>query len=207
MTDPEDIWPLPQFNAGAHYHLHALGVIAVTYAQFQRSIDYLYAFHPRQMKLPDALIDLYYLGLSEEKRIQAVREVFAKYEKSEAIKAAIENVLKYFQWCKQTRDQILHAEQYPAMFGGKADTLYLTKRLSRQSSKSGHMAFKLDELRSIATKMRAGVVQSATIHIHLRVRDVPLDRIENSLRAYKNESLAPPLNIPPPLVLTLTPDS
>jgi hypothetical protein len=93
------------------------------------------------------------------------------------------------------------------MFGGKADTLYLTKRLSRQSSKSGHMAFKLDELRSIATKMRAGVVQSATIHIHLRVRDVPLDRIENSLRAYKNESLAPPLNIPPPLVLTLTPDS
>jgi hypothetical protein len=57
---------MPKFNPGSHYHIHALGVIAITYAGFQRSIDYLYAFHPRQQKLPDELIDLYYFNLSED---------------------------------------------------------------------------------------------------------------------------------------------
>lgn len=121
------------------------------------------------------------------------------------MKAAIENLLKYFQWCKHTRDQILRADQYPAMFGGKPELLYLTKRLGKKSPKSGHMAFKLEELRSIAEKMRAGIVQSAEIHIHLRVCDIPEAKIEHSLRAYKNKPLSSPLPIPPPLVLSLTP--
>jgi hypothetical protein len=204
MTDSQDNWPIPKFNPGSHYHIHALGVIAITYAGFQRSIDYLYAFHPRQQKLPDELIDLYYFNLSEDNRIKAVGDVFAKYERDDDVKAAIENLLKYFQWCKHTRDQILRAEQYPAMFGGKPELLYLTKRLSKKSPKSGHMAFKLEELRSIAEKMRAGIVQSAEIHIHLRVCDIPEAKIEHSLRAYKNKPLSSPLPIPPPLVLSLT---
>jgi hypothetical protein len=205
-TDPNDNWPMPKYNAGSHYHIHALGVIAITYAQFQRSIDYLYAFHPREQKVPDELSDLYYFNLSEDHRIQATRVMFAKYEKDNDVKIAIENLLKYFQWCKHTRDQILHAEQYPAMFGGKPDTLYLTKRISKKSPKSGHMSFKLEELRSIADMMRAGVVQSAEIHIHLRVRDVPEKKIEPSLRAYKKKPLSPPLTIPAPLVLSATPN-
>jgi hypothetical protein len=110
MTDSQDNWPIPKFNPGSHYHIHALGVIAITYAGFQRSIDYLYAFHPRQQKLPDELIDLYYFNLSEDNRIKAVADVFAKYERDDDVKAAIENLLKYFQWCKHTRDQILRAE-------------------------------------------------------------------------------------------------
>jgi hypothetical protein len=71
MTDSEDKWPL-KYNPGSHYHIHALGVIAVTYAGFHRSIDYLYAFHPRQQKMPDELIDLYYFSLSEENRAHAL---------------------------------------------------------------------------------------------------------------------------------------
>jgi hypothetical protein len=190
MTDAreeqEDTWPLPNYNPGSPRHLHALGVIAVTYAGFQRSIDSLYAFHPRQQKLPDELIELYYFSLGEEKRIDAVRKVFDAYGKSEVVKAAINNVLSYFRWCKHTRDQILHAERYPASFGGDPDTLYLTKRLSKQSPDSGHMSFKLDELRSIADKMRVGIVQSATIHIHLRVRDVPLVSVRRVVESYES---------------------
>ena len=206
MTETEDQWPLPKYNPGSHSHLHALGVIAVTYAGFQRSIDELYAFHPHRQKLPEQLISLYYLSLNEERRLVAIRDIFEEYEKDDLVKAAIQNVLNYFLWCKRARDQILHAERYPAMFGGKSDTLYLTKRLNKLSPKSGHMAFNLDELRSIADKMRAGTVQSATIHIHLRVRDIPIDQLQVSLRIYKNDPLPPPLIVPPALVLSELPE-
>jgi hypothetical protein len=203
MTDPKDNWPLSKYNPGLHYHLHALGVIAVTYAGFQRSIDNLYLFHPRQQKLPDEeLIKQKYLKLSDDKRICAVRAIFGKYEKDDAVKAAVKNVLDYFQWCKRSRDQILHAEQYPASFGGAPDTLYLIKQLNRQSPESGQMAFKLDDLRSIADTIRAGIVQSAGIDIYLRVSDVPENRLERSLRVYKHEPLPKPLHVPPPLVLS-----
>ena len=204
-NDQKDTWPLPKYNPGSPKHLHALGVIAVTYAGFQRSIDNLYAFHPRQQKLPDELINLYYFSLSEEKRTEAIRKVFDTYEKNDAVKTAIKNVLDYFLWCKNARDQILHAERYPASFGGDPDTLYLTKRVGKQSPKSGHIAFKLDELRAIADKMRDGIVQCATIHIHLRVRDVPIEKIEPSLRAYKHEPLPQILHMPPFLKLTEAP--
>ena len=205
MISSDDNWPLPKYNPGSSKHLHALGVIAVTYAGFQRSVDNLYAFHPRQQKMPDELIDLYYFTLSEDKRIDAVHSVFKTYEKDDDVVAAVKNVLDYFKWCKRTRDQILHAERYPASFGGDPDTLYLIKRVGRRSAKSGHMALKLNELRSIADKMRVGIVQSASIHIHLRVRDTPIDKIELGLRPYKDKSLPQALNIPAHLKLSATP--
>lgn len=205
MDDPEDTWPLPKYNAGLPKHLHALGVISIIFAQLERSIDFLYAFHPRQQKLPDALINLYYYNLNEEKRIGAVREVFKTYEKSTAVKAAVNNLMDYFQWCRDTRNQLLHAEQYPALFGGNPEMLYLTKRIGKQTPKTGHMAFTLERLRSIADKMRAGVSQSGQIHIHLRVRDVPIEKIEVSLRAYKHESLPQILRVPRSLKLSPNP--
>jgi hypothetical protein len=205
MGDSEDTWPLPKYNPGAHKHLHALGVIAITFAAFERSIDSLYDFHPRQQKLPDELVSLYYFSLNEEKRINAVREIFSAYEKDSSVKAAVSNVLDYFKWCRHTRNQLLHSEHYPALFGGDPDTLYLTKRIGKQSPKSGYMAFHLSRLRSIADKIRVGVVQCGEIHIYLRVRDVPADSLPVSLRIYKHEPLPQTLRIPRLLKLSPRP--
>jgi hypothetical protein len=205
MSDSEDRWPLPNYNPGATKHLHAIGVIAVTFAAFERSVESIYFFYPQRMNLPDELINLYYFSLNEEKRLAAIREVFRSFEQDPAVVAAVENVLSYFQWCRNVRNQILHAERYPASFGADPDTLYLTKRMGKQSPQSGYMNFKLPELRSIADRIRAGIVQSATIHIHLRVRNLPIDQISPSLRIYATDPLPKPLEVPDALSLSPLP--
>jgi hypothetical protein len=205
VADPEDKWPLPDYNPGGHYHLHALGVIAIAFASFERSLDQLYSFHPRLLKLPEELINLYYFSLNEEKRIGAIRDVFNTYEKEEIVRITIDNVLEYFQWCRHVRNQILHAEHYPPRFGGDSDTLHLIKRVGKQSPKSGHMAFSLQKLRSIAETMRLGVVQSARIRVYLRVRDVPESQLSVALRMYADAPLPKLLRVPRPLKLKPTP--
>jgi hypothetical protein len=205
MADSEDTWPLPDYNPGSRLHLHALGVIAVQFAQFERTLEALYSSGARREKMPEALIDLYYFSLNEEKRIEAIRALFNTYEKNPMAKAYVENLLDYFQWCRNCRNQILHAEPYPAMFGGNPDTLYLTKRVGKQSPKSGYMKFKLPQLRSIADKIRAGVVQSAILNLHLRYRDQSLDAIPARFQAYKREPLPQILHVPRHLKLSPKP--
>jgi hypothetical protein len=124
MTAKElDNWPT-DYNPGDRRHLRALGVIAIQFASLERSLEILYRNAAERQKLPDDLIDLYFFSLNEEKRIQAVRSIFAAYEKDTKILALVENLLAYFHWCRNCRNQILHAERYPPAFGGKPDTLY-----------------------------------------------------------------------------------
>jgi hypothetical protein len=92
MADPEDIWPLPEYNVGSHYHLHALGVIAVAVAAFERNIDDLYTFHPQRHKVPAELINLYF-NLDEEKRLGAIRKIYDAYENDGAVRAIVNNIL------------------------------------------------------------------------------------------------------------------
>jgi hypothetical protein len=167
-------------------------------------VDELYQYHPRVQKLPDKLIDLYYFTLSEEKRIVAIREVFQIYEENPAMQKCVDNLLDYFQWARNTRNQLLHAENYPASFGGKPDTLYLTKRIAKQSPKSGHMKFGLQQLRTIADQVRAGIVQSAEINIHLRFRNAPADRVPKAALEVL-EALPSELFVPATLELTPRP--
>jgi hypothetical protein len=202
MDEPEDRWPLPTYSVGQHYHVHALGVVSLLLAQFERSIDSLHAFHWRKQKAPEELIDLYYYSLNEEQRVVAIDKAFQTYEQDPAVKQAIKDLLAYFHWCRDTRNKLLHAELYPASFGGNPDFLYLIKRLDKRSPRSGYMKLTLEYLRSIADKVRAGIVQSATINIYLRVRGQPLEKIDRGLRQYASEPLPRSLPVPPPLRLT-----
>lgn len=38
MTEKDD-WPAPEYNVGQHDHVHAIGVISLLTAQFERSVD------------------------------------------------------------------------------------------------------------------------------------------------------------------------
>jgi hypothetical protein len=205
MNDPEDTWPLPEYNPGAPRHLHALGVIAVTYASFERSIDSLYTFHPSNQNSQKGQSK--YLGMNVAKRIKAVRETFERFENETAVRSAVDNLLDYFDQCNRNRNELMHAEQYPAMFGGEPETLYLIKRSDKRSSGSVYMKFKLSELRSIADYMRTGVVQSAEIHIYLRFRGMPEKDIQDNLRVYVRRGPPQPLVVPSPLHLPHKPQS
>jgi hypothetical protein len=204
-TDTDDNWPSPEFAVGQHKHVHAIGVISLLTAQFERSVDGFHAHHWRDQNAPDDLIDLYYYSLNEEKRLEAIRAAFNKFERDPAVRQAIENLVLYFKWCRDARNNLLHAEHYPASFGGNPAILYLIKRAGKQSSKSGYMKLSLDSLRSIASKIRAGIVQSASINIYLRTRGLPSAKIDRQLRPYANEPLPTPMTIPKPLRLSATP--
>jgi hypothetical protein len=205
MSESEDTWPLPKYDPGSPKHLHALGVIAVTFASFERSLDTLYANKAREQKMPKELINLYYFSLNEEKRIEAIRSVFKTYEKNPKVTALVENLLKYFHWCRNCRNQMLHSERYPPAFGGKPEMLHLIKRVGKQSPQSGYMKFTLPTLRTIADKIRDGGLRCAELHIYLRFRDQPLVSVPDPYRAYVRGPLPQKLHVPQTLRLSPSP--
>ena len=202
MTESEDTWPMPKHNPGRPKHLHALGVIAVLFAQLERSIESLYRAEAWRRKMPDDLTNLYFYTLNEEKRIEAIRMIYKDYEKEHSqMHALIDNLLEYFVWCRNCRNQVLHAENYPASFGGDAETLYLIKRMGKQNPRSVYMRFTLSELRSIADKIRDGIVRSAIIEIRLRYLDAAPATVPPPYRDIVQEPLTEMLHIPPSLKL------
>jgi hypothetical protein len=205
MTDNPDTWPLPEYNPGLPKHLHALGVIAICYASFQAGMDDLYKFHLRKQKLPDSLIHLHYFSLNEEKRISALKTVFEEYEKEVAVLEVVQNLAEYFYWCKNCRDQLLHAEQYPPLFGGAPDHLYLAKRVGKENPRQEYMALSLLKIRNIADKVQVGRLQCAKVRIYIRFRDTQDAKTTAANRFDLHEPLPEKLRVPKPLKLSPTP--
>jgi hypothetical protein len=203
MTKEVDRWPLPKFDAGDARHLHAVGVIAVTFAQFERGIESLFLHHPAQLDVQTDLIQRYYFALNEEQRIKVTRTFYRDREADELVRAAISNALDFFDWAHDARNKILHSEKYPIGFGGNPDVFYLTKRAGKRDPKSTYLALSLDQLRGAAENMRRGIVLAAEINIHVRYRHLDLSKIEESLRVYAK---TPPsfalLPIPEKLIVT-----
>lgn len=206
MVDPGDMWPEPHYNAGGRKHLHALGVIAVTYRAFQRNMDDIYKFYLRKQKVPDALMNAYYFSLDEGNRVSVLKGVCKEYETDPKIFALVENLAEYFYWCKNCRDELVHAEQYPALFGGASDTITLTKRIGKTDPKTGYVALSLQRIRGIADKIETGKQQCVTVRIYLRWRGIPAgERRHSPLRFHMPESLPEILRVPKPLKLSLSP--
>jgi hypothetical protein len=200
-----DDWPLPKFSAGDPKHLHAVGVIAVTFVQFERSIEGLFLHHPANNSVPIDLIHRYFFALSEDQRISTTRKFYAERESDDAVRAAVNNVLDFFNWAHDSRNKILHAERYPPGFGADPNMFYLIKRASKRDHSSRYMKLDLPTLRATAEQMRAGIVRSAEINIHIRYRSADLSRVEQSLWVYAKSNNFPALTIPPHLELTERP--
>jgi hypothetical protein len=202
----DDDWPLPKFNAGDPKHLHAVGVIAVTFAQFERSIEGLFLHHPANSSVPIDLIQRYFFALSEDQRISTTRKFYADREADEAVKAAVGNVLDFFDWAHDSRNKILHSERYPMSFGADPNIFYLTKRASKRDHSSKYMKLDLQTLRSTAEHMREGIVRSSEINIHVRYRITNLSKVPEGARPFANSNYFAALSIPPRLDLTDKPE-
>jgi len=201
-----DNWPMPEFDAGDPKHLHAVGVIAVTFVQFERSVESMYLHHPAHSAVPIDLLIRYFLALSEEQRVSATRKFYSDSEPDALIKAAAHNVLDFFDWAHDSRNKILHSERYPMGLGSDPDIFYLTKRASKRDPSSRYMALDLPTLRSTAEHMRAGIVRSAEINIHVRYRNSDLSKIDQSLWVYAKSNDFPALVLPPRLEMTEKPE-
>ncbi len=204
MSDPDDVWPSPHYNPGPEKHLHALGVIAITFANFQAGMDALYVQRASKENLPPEIVTIYYFSLSEDKRLVALKALFDKYERNTRIKDLVYNLIAYFEWCQHCRNSLLHAELYPPALGGLPDTLYLTKKRSKGSSTTVYIRLTLKEMRNIADNIRKGVVQCAELRINIRFIDVQKDQIPSEYRTYV-ASLPKTLLVPRFLELALHP--
>jgi len=208
MEDGTDKWPLPAFNPGDAKALHAVGVIALTFVQFERGVENLFLHHPAHGGISQDLLHHYFYSLNEQQRIIVVRKFYRDRESDPLVVEAAENVLKFFDWAHDARNKIMHSEVYPPGVSGRPDTFYFIKRAEKRAPGSHYLAFRLQELRDVAEQMRAGVVAAAEINIHVRYRELDPSKIEASLRVY---AVKPPLfallTIPEPLNVTETPNS
>jgi hypothetical protein len=100
----EEAWP--PYGSGSPKHVHAIGVIALTYATLQGAIDRLFL-----NKAQSEWAEKFYYGLSEDKRSDEIKNIFKNDDPS--VFVAIANVVKYLDWCRACRNMLLHAESYP----------------------------------------------------------------------------------------------
>jgi hypothetical protein len=198
----DDNWPMPSFDAGDSKHLHAVGVIAVTFVQFERSVESLFLHHPANNAVPFDLLDRYFFALSEDHRISVTRKFYSDRESDPLVKAAANNVLDFFDWAHDSRNKILHSERYPMGFGADPELFYLIKRASKRDASSRYMALDLPTLRSIADSMRTGIVRSAEINIHVRYRNTDISKLHQSMHVYAKSNDFPALKVPERVEMT-----
>jgi hypothetical protein len=136
--------------------------------------------------------------LSEDNRSCAIKDIFK--DDNPGVVDAIGNIVKYFDWSRTCRNTLLHAESYPPGLVPFPDGAFgLTKRLKKGSREYGYMALTLQDLRSVADRMREGIVQCAKIDLFVRYRDRP-EALPEKYREHAR-SLPPKLPIPKPIVL------
>jgi hypothetical protein len=75
MSSIEDTWPPPDFGIGRPEHVHAIGVIVLTYATLQAAMDGLFLDSANS-----EWAKKYYFMLSEDKRSDAIREMFKDHD-------------------------------------------------------------------------------------------------------------------------------
>jgi hypothetical protein len=194
----EDTWPLPKYNNGPPAHVHAIGDIALTYAALQSAMDDLF------LDIANSeWAEKYYYLLSEENRSGAIKKIF-KDDDDPAVVEAIGNLVKYFDWGRVCRNNLLHAESYlPGLIPFPRGALGLTKKLKKGDTKPGYMAMTLEDLRDVADRMRDGIQQCVKIHLFLRHRGRP-EGVPEKYREFA-KSLPPNLPVPKPIALVSSP--
>jgi hypothetical protein len=194
MSSIGDTWPLPDYDNGPPKHVHAIGVIALAYATLQSAMDRLFLNRAKS-----EWAEKYYYLLNEEKRSDAIKEVFKNDDPG--VVEAIGNIVTYFNWCRACRNILLHAESYPSdgvPFPG--DALALIKRLKKKgATEPGYTALTLQELRDVANRIRDGIEQCAKINLFVHFRDRP-GALPDKYREHAR-SLPAKLPIPKPIEL------
>jgi hypothetical protein len=203
MSDVGDTWPLPAYDCGPIKHLHAIGVIANRFNSFERGMFDLYSMYTEK-RFTRELSDFLFLALNERTRAEALTKVVHAFEKSRKALAFFDSLSSYFEWCWNARNQIIHSEFYPSMFGGSPHEISLTKRKSKKSAEPGYLKFTLPELRDIADKIEEGVKRCAAFRIWLRQRATPREKWPVSLKIHGLEPL--PDKLVTPKFVTLGPN-
>jgi hypothetical protein len=73
------------------------------------------------------------------------------------VREVAESSLKFFDWCSNVRNSILHAHHYPLLSGSSDEALHLTKGKNKRSSEQGYLRFDSPNYGRLATLSIAGI--------------------------------------------------
>lgn len=176
MTNTDDNWPT-QYSAGPKRPLHAVGVIASVYNDFDAGLFNIYAHHLKRKKVPEKISSRLYFQTSEDQRTDLIKFVFAECEKKKKVIDAVTALCSYYLWCWNTRNTLLHATIIPPLlgfvFGASDEHLLITKRTTRRGTEKGYAALTLTQLRIIADQMHIGDSCCIKLRWYLYCRDMP----------------------------------
>jgi hypothetical protein len=200
MTKSNKQWPEPKYRIAQKEHLHAIGVLVLNYNAFESALFDIFVHHLDRHDVPQRLAKKLYFEMQERKRLDFVKVIFSAYERNPHVKVALTKLLKYFEWCADTRNRLVHAKYSPPLFGVENNKLYLAKRVSQRSLKLHYMQPSLRVLRNAADHIRVGLDCCVSLHFHLKLRDTPQEERSLALRASAlGDPSPPPLpEIPPP---------
>jgi hypothetical protein len=203
MIHPEDMWP--KYNPGRRDHLHAIGVLANSYNSFEDGMFSLFRYHLSSRKIPRKVIDFMYLSLSEPQRLATIKLAYKECEQRKQVQELVRNLIKYFEWCCDVRNKLIHAQHYPTTIGDNVSNLHLMKRIAKKSPEHGYMELDLQTLRDLADKVEKGKKHCAQVQISMRFRDTPKAKRPAWLIAYGSGPRPKILDIPKTLELSPRP--
>jgi hypothetical protein len=127
----EDKWPLPDYHPEpTPKQLHALGVLSLNFVKLQGHMDELYFLKAV------AGAEIRYYALGEDKRSQAIKDIYKDADPK--VVQAISNLVGFFDWSRNCRNNLLHAESYPSALRHPSDEVFeLTKRIDKLSTRRG----------------------------------------------------------------------
>ena len=204
MADPEDNWPLPEYNPGPQQHLHALGAISTSYNKFESRLFSLFAYHLDKQKVSRKITSAFYFQGSETQRLENIKLVFAECEKEQSVKDAVSKLMSYFNWCYETRNHLLHARHDPPFLGHDEKTLHLAKRV-KKTSEQGFLKLNLATLRNVADKIHIGEKTCLNLIIYLQLRDTPVEEWDVTMKILAPATLPEIPELPRGLVLSPIP--
>src|ERR1700738_353697 len=95
VANPEDNWPLPDYNPGPQKHLHALGAISTSFNEFETSLFHVFAHHLRKRGVPEKVIDAFYFQGSESQRLENIKLIFAECESEAPVRDRVAKLIRY----------------------------------------------------------------------------------------------------------------
>lgn len=195
-SDTDHAWTAWEFGPRPEKHLHAIGVIIMTFSQLERSVESLFLNFAQKHSIPPALSHEYYLSLPEGQKDQAMLRLFSDLEKDNTIKNLVKNLLDCLAWSRDCRNKIAHSEQYPAAFGHDKSLFYFQKRVGKKTIESLYFSLDLHQLRYVADQMREHVKRSAELDIYLRIRGHDKSQLNRVYWQFLSKQLPDPLAVP-----------
>jgi hypothetical protein len=92
----------------------------------------------------------------------------------------VQNVIDCMIWCRAARNEIIHAEYYPIGLGAVAlppETMTITKRKNKRSSKNIIFILASSELRSAVDFMHSSKIQAVRLVLYFRFYHLPQSEI------------------------------